>query len=144
FGQLDPDLVESLTPITIGLVGDRRAQHPEGDRLAVDGCLEARLEGRDPLRVLAGSLAEIALGGEPPELADSAVAVGGLSERLRLLELGELAVALVDRLQVERLLQPGVVEVELLVELCDEPIGLAAEMLELCGGERGSCARHRP
>ena len=143
-GQVDADLVEPCALVAVGLVRHRRAQHPEGDRLAVDRRLEARLELGDLLRVLAGELAEVALGREAPELADAPVAVGHFSERLRLLELGQLGVALVDRGQLELLLETGVVEVELLVELRDEPVGTVAEAVEVGLGQRGSGVRHRP
>ncbi len=56
--------------------------------------------------------------------------------------LRELGVPVVDRLQLELLLDAGVVEVVLLVELGDEPIGALAEAIEVGGGERGGCARH--
>ena len=46
-------------------------------------------------------------------------------------DLGEVPVTLVDRLEVEGVLVAGVVEVELLVELGDEAVGLLAVGVEL-------------
>ena len=51
--------------------------------------------------------------------------------RERRVELRQLRVALVDRDEVVRLLLPGEVEVRLLVELRDEPVGVLAERVEL-------------
>ena len=65
-----------------------------------------------------------------------------LAQRLRLLELCQLRVTLVDWLEIERLLEAGVVEVELLVQLRDEPVGPVAEVVEVGGGQWGGCARH--
>ena len=48
-----------------------------------------------------------------------------------LLEGRKLGVAVVDRLQVERVLVAGVVEVVLLVELGDEPVDAVAVGVEL-------------
>ena len=76
------------------------------------------------------------------ELTNAAVSVHGLAQRLRRLQRRELVVALVDRLQLEPLLQSGEVEVVLLVELRDEAVGVVAVALELGGCGRG--ARHRP
>jgi hypothetical protein len=91
--------------------------------------------------VLAGELAEVVLAGEAPELLHAAVAVGRRgAERLRLVELGELRIALVERLQVERVLVARVVEVVLLVELRDEPVDAVAVGVEVPGGRR--CAGH--
>ena len=102
--------------------------------------LERRLELGDLLGLLARELAEVALGGEAPELADAPVAVRRLAERLRLLELRQLGVALVDRRELELLLEARVVEVELLVELGDEAVGPLAEAVEVGRRERGGCA----
>ena len=101
-GQLDADAVDALTLVAVGLVRHRRPQHPEGNRLTVYARLQARFQPCDLLRLLAGEIAQVTLGREAPELADSTVAVCGLAERLRLLETGELGVALVDRRQLER------------------------------------------
>ena len=121
-------------PRSVG-VGHRRTDHPVGDRLAVDRRLELGLEGRRLLAVLARQLSEVVLGGEAPELGDAAVAVHGLAQDPRaLLERRELGVAVVDRLQVERVLEARVVQVVLLVELGDEPIDAVAVGVELAGG----------
>ena len=82
------------------------------------------------------------LAGETPELADPAVAVDRLPERLRPLERRQVLVALVDRLELELVLQAGEVEVVLLVELGDEAVGVLAITVEILGSGRG--ARHRP
>ena len=69
-GQLDADAVDLLALVAVGLVRHRRPQHPERDRLAVDVGLEGRLELGDLLGLLARQLAQVALRGEAPELAD--------------------------------------------------------------------------
>ena len=81
----------------------------------------------------AREVAEVALAGEAPELGRRAL------EPLRRLELRQLLVPLVDRLELERLLVAGVVEVVLLVELGDEAVGVVAEGVELaaCQGLGG-------
>src|ERR671924_513966 len=133
-------LLEALPPRPVLLVRDRRAGHPVRGRLAVDARLELRFEGRALLGVLARQLGEVVLGREPPELRDAAVTVGRLAEGLSLLERRELGIPLVEGLQVERLLVPGVVEVVLLVELRDEAIDALAVSVQLSAGRRG--ARH--
>ena len=120
----------------------RGTQHPERDFLAVDGDFQLGLEGRQLLGVLARQPAEVALAGEAPELADAPVAVHRRAERLGALELGQVGVALVDRLQLEAVLESGEVKVVLLVELGDETVGAVAVRLELLRGRRR--ARHRP
>ena len=77
----------------------------------------------------ARQVAEVALAREAPQLGRRAL------EPPRGLELRQLLVALVDRLDVERLLVAGVVEVVLLVELGDEAVGVVAEGIELAGRE---------
>jgi hypothetical protein len=84
--------------------------------------------------VLARQLGEVVLGSEAPELGDAAVAVRRGSERLRLLERGELGITVVDRFQVERVLVARVVQVVLLVQLRDEPVDAVAVGVELVGG----------
>ncbi len=138
--QLDARAIEPLALVAVGLVRDRRAQHPERDLRPVDVGFEARLELCDLLALLARQLAEVALRGEAPQLADAPVAVCHLAERLCLLEVGQLGMALVDRREVERVLEPRVVEVVLLVELGDEAVGLLAEAVQVDGGGR----RHGP
>ncbi len=139
-GELGADPVDALALVAVRLVGHRRPEHPERDRLAVDLGLERRLELGCLLGLLARQLAEVALGGEAPQLADPGIAVRRLAERLGLLELRQLGVALVDRRELELLLEAGVVEVELLVELGDEPVGPLAEAVEVGLRERGGCA----
>jgi hypothetical protein len=141
--QLRADAVDALPLVAVRLVGHRRPEHPERDRLAVDLGLQCRLELGGLLGLLPRQLAEVALGGESPELADPAVAVRGVAQRLGLLELRQLGVALVDGRQLELLLEPGVVEVELLVELGDEPVGPLAEAVEVGLREGGGCGQSR-
>ena len=133
-GEAVSRLLQALPTAAVVGVGHRRTDHPVGDRLAVDRRLELGLEGRRLLAVLARQLSEVVLGGEAPELGDAAVAVHGLAQGLRLLEARELGVAVVDRLQVERVLEARVVQVVLLVELGDEPIDAVAVGVELAGG----------
>jgi len=63
-----------------------------------------------------------------------------VAERERLVELGEIGEALVDRAELEFLLVAGVVEVELLVQLRDEAVGPLAETVEVGGVQRRSLA----
>ena len=61
--------------------------------------------------------------------------MGAPSSRCAVSTLLRLLVALVDRLEVERLLVAGVVEIELLVQLGDEAVGVVAEGVELTAGQ---------
>jgi hypothetical protein len=140
FGERDAHTVEAFALVPVRLVRHRRAEHPEGDRLAVDLGFQGRLELRDLLRGLARQLAEVALDGEAPQLGDVPVAVRRVAERERLVELGEIGEALVDRAELELLLVAGVVEVELLVQLRDEAVGPLAEAVEVGGVQRRSLA----
>ena len=132
-GQPQPFALESLAPVAVGLVRDRGAQHPERDLLAVDDGLELGLDLGEPLLMGARQVAEEALAGEAPQLCRRAL------EPLRRLELRQVLVALVDRLEVERLLVAGVVEIVLLVQFGDEAVGVVAERVQLaaCQGLGG-------
>ena len=77
-----------------------------------------------------------------PSQAKRQSSVGSRGEALGGVEAGELLVPFVDRLDVERLLQAGVVAVVLLVQLSDEAVGVVAQCVELTGGE-GVCG-HGP
>ena len=134
-GQLVPRLLEPRPRVAVGGVRDRRRQHPVADGLALVLDLELRLELRDLLGVLARQLAEVALAAEAEEL-QVLPAVHRLAEALDRLEVGQVGVALVDRAQLELGLQAGVVEVVLLVELRDEPVGAGAVAVELAVTER--------
>jgi hypothetical protein len=142
-GQLDPDAVELFTFGAVRLVRDGRAQQAVADLLAVDFGLEAGLELGNLLAVLASEVAEVALRREAPELADTPVAVDRLADRFRLAERGQVGIALVDRLELERVFVAGVVEVVLLVELGDEAVGALAEAVQISGGGRGGCHSRR-
>jgi hypothetical protein len=61
-----------------------------------------------------------------------------------LIELGQVRVALEQRGELELVLVPGVVEVVLLVQFCDEAVGPVAEAVEVGGCEWGSGARDGP
>ena len=121
-------------------IRDRRAEHPVGDLLAADVRLDRRFHLGELLRLDPRQLAEVSLAREPPQLAHARAAVDSHPDPVRLLELGQVGVALVDRLQVVRVLVPGEVEVRLLVELGDEPVGLRPVGVELAVTGRG--ARH--
>jgi hypothetical protein len=138
--QRRADLVELASPLAVGLVRDRRAQHAERDLVAVELRDELGLECRLALGVLARQVAEEPLGREPPEFPHSAVAVDRRADLLRRLERGQLGMALVDRLEVERLLVAREVEVELLVELGHEAVGFGPQLLQACFRE--GRARH--
>ena len=109
------------------------AEHPVGDLLAVDARLELGLELGDALGVLAGQVAEVALAGEAPELAVAAAPSRRPSD-CAVSSARQIGVALVDRLELERLLEAGEVEVVLLVELGDEAVGLARGRRRAHGG----------
>ena len=141
-GELDPSLVDPLPLVAVRLVRHRRPEHPERDRLPVDLGLEARLELGHLLGLLARQLAEVALGGEAPELGHAAVAVRGAAEGERLVELRQVGEALEDRGELELLLVARVVEVVLLVELGDEAVGPLAEAIEVRRGQWRGRARH--
>ena len=112
-----------------------RSEHPVADRLRVVLDLEGRLQLSDLLRVVARQLAEIALAAEAEEL-QVLLALHRLAQALDCLEVGQVGVALVDRAQLELRLQAGVMEVVLLVELGDEPIGAGTVAIELAVAER--------
>src|SRR3990170_162119 len=112
-----------------GLAG---AEHPDPARLAVDLRVERRLEPGEPLGLLAGEPAEVALAGEPPQLDRAGPRLRALGRGAELpagVGRGQVGVALVDRLELEGRLQPGVVTVVLLVELGEEPVGLEAVLV---------------
>ena len=123
--QPDAGLLERAPLVAVGLVRHRDPQHPVRDRLAVDRRLELRLDAREPRLVLAGQVAEEALAGEAPELGRRALHV------LCRLEACQVVVALVELLDVEGVLEARIVEVVLLVEVCDEPVRAVAEAVDL-------------
>jgi len=129
--------VQLAALIAVRLVRERGADHAVRDLLAVDGDGKLGFQLRELLGVVARQVAEVALAGETPELADARAAVDGEPDRLHLFELGQVRVALVDRRQVEGVLQAGVMEIELLVELGDEPVRLLAIRVELPVRGRG-------
>ena len=99
--------------------------------------LERRLELGDLLRVLARQLAQVALAAEAEEL--QVLAPWTVSpRRLTFGELDQVGMALVDLAQLELRLEAGVVEVVLLVELGDEPVGAGAVAVELAVGDAAS------
>ena len=79
---------------------------------------------RDALLVAAGEPAEVALAREAPQFARRALHAG------RRFEPRQRRMRLVDRLELERLLVSGVVQVVLLVERGDEAIGLVPEGID--------------
>ena len=82
-----------------------------------------------------GEIAEERLAREPPKLG---------RRRLELacrIEGRQLAVTLVDLFDVERLLLPGEMGIELFVQLRDEAVGFLAERIELTA--RGGLDAHR-
>ena len=135
-GERPARLLEPAAALAVGLVRELDAQHPERDRLAVDGCLELGLDRREPFLVRAGEAAEEALAREAPELDRRAL------EPLRGLEPRQLRVAFVDRVDLERRLVARVVLVPLALELGEEEVGRVAEGVELAVG--GGGRRHGP
>ena len=123
--------------VAVRLVRKRGADHAVRDLLALDGDGKLGFQLGELLCVVARQVAEVALAGETPELADARAAVDGEPDRLHLFELGQVRVALVDRRQVEGVLQAGVMEIELLVELGDKPVRLLAIRVELPVRGRG-------
>jgi hypothetical protein len=140
-GQGRAHTVDLAALLAVGLVPERRAEHPEGNLLALDLGFERRLEGRDLLAVLARQRAEVVLAGEAPELAPVLVAVDRRADGVGGIEGGQVGVALVDRRQLEALLQAGEVLVVLLVELGDEAVRALTDAVELLGA--GRSAGHR-
>ena len=96
-GQRVARMLEALTLGAVGLVRDRRPDHPVRDLLAVDRRRQPGLEPGGLLVVLTGQVPEIAVAGELPELAGPAVAVDGRADPVGLVEARQLAVPLVDR-----------------------------------------------
>jgi hypothetical protein len=135
-GERVAGVLEPFALVPVGLVRDRRPQHPVRDLLAVDRRRELGLQVGRALVVVAGQVAEVALAGELPELADAAVSVHHRADAVRLVQRGQLLEALVDRGEVERVLVPGVVQVVLLVDGRDEPVRLVAVVVQLAWGRR--------
>ena len=129
-GRLVAGELEALAHVAVVGVRDARAEVAVRDRLVAD-LHRLRLGLGDLLLLLAHEVAEVALAGEPPELAHVAAAVHRGADVESRVELRQLGVALVDRHQVVGLLQAGEVEVGLLVELRDEAVGLRPEGVEL-------------
>ena len=134
-GQRDAGAVEPLAPVAVGLVGDRGAQEPVADLLAVHRGRERRLEPRDLLGVRPGQVSQIALAAEAPELAGAATLdLGRRGEAPAGIERRQVREALVDRGELELVLLAREMEVVLLVERGDEPVGFVPVRLELCPG----------
>ena len=123
--QPQPCRLEPLALVAVGLVRHHHAQHPVGVGLAVHGCLELGLDLRHARLVLSRQVAEETFAGEPPQLDR------GVFHPLRGIEPRQLLVALVDLLDVERVLQAREMEVVLLVDVGDEPVGLVPECIDL-------------
>src|SRR5918995_524730 len=140
--ELVPESFEALALAPVGLVHDRRLDHPERELLAVDGRREPRLLLGELLLELLRELAEVALAGEAPELADPRAAVDRSPDRLRLLDGGQVGELAVDRLELEPFLVPREVQVVLLVEPCDEAVGPRTIVVEVACG-CWSDGRHR-
>ena len=129
--ERDAGRVELLALAAVGLVRDRGAEHPVRNVLAVDARRERRLEPGDLLRLGPRQVAEIALAGEAPELGLAVASCAGrLGQPGRGLERRQIGEALVDRLELEALLQARIVEVVLLVEGGDEPVRLVPVCVE--------------
>jgi hypothetical protein len=135
--ELVPSPLQPLAPRAVGLVRHLRADHPERDLLAVELRLQLGFQSRDLLFVLTRDGTQVALAREAPQLPDGRAAVRCGADRLRALELGQVGVLRVDRLELERLLEPRIVEVELLVERGNEAVGPPAKGVELTRGRRG-------
>ena len=133
-GQLVPDLLEPRARLAVGGVGDRRRQHPVANGLALVLDLELCLAAPRSSRRSRASLAR----GSPRSRSGRAPGFRRAPSRRGAdrLEVGQVGVALVDRLELELRLQAGVVEVVLLVELRDEAVGAGAIAVELTVTER--------
>ena len=106
--ERDARRVELFALAAVGLVRDRGAEHPVRDVLAVDARRERRLEAGDLLGLGSRQVAEVALAGEPPELALAvAVRAGRLGQPGRGLERRQVGEALVDRLELEPSFRPA-------------------------------------
>ena len=102
--KLVRSLVKLLPFVAVGFVRQRRADHPIGDVLAVDGELQLSFELGELLGVRARQFSEIALASEAPQLANSRAAVHRQADRLHDLRLREVAVPLVDGSEIEAVL----------------------------------------
>ena len=143
--ERDAGRVELFALAAVGLVRDRGAEHPVRDVLAVDARRERRLEPGDLLRLGARQVAEVALAGEAPELGLAVASCAGrLGQPGRGLERRQVGETLVDRLELEALLQARIVEVVLLVEGGDEPVRLVPVCLEASRRGRRHGSRRIP
>jgi secondary thiamine-phosphate synthase enzyme len=141
-GECDPRAVEGLATGALGLVRDRGTEEPEADLLPVHRRGERRLEPRDLLGIGPRQVADIALAPEAPELPCTApFDLRGCSEPPAGVQRGEIGEALVDRGELELVLQPREMEVVLLVERRDEPVGFVPVRLELCRRGRRHASR---
>ena len=93
--------------------------------LAVDRRHQLGLDLRHARLMVAGQVAEEALAREPPQLDR------GTFHLLRRVQPGQLVVALVDLLDVERVLQTCEMQVVLLVDVGDESVGPVPECFDL-------------
>ena len=130
-GQLVADALDPLAAVAVGAVGDRRPEHPERDLLAVHRGLQRRLELGGALLVRPRQCAQVALAREAPELDRAEAAVARFLHAPRPLERRDVLVLAVDRLELELLLQAGVVVVVLLVEVRDEAVDPLPVLVQL-------------
>ena len=130
-------LLEPAAGRAIGLVRDSRREHSVADGLAVEARLERGLQPGDPLLVLTGERADVALADEAPEL-EVVAAVDCGADHVGSLERRHVGVPLVDRLELEGRLVAGEVEVLLLIDLAEERLGLLAHGVELAAAGRSS------
>ena len=129
--ELVANALDPLAPVAVCAVRDRRAQHAEGNLLAVDRRRQRRLELRRLLFVPARERAEVTLAGESRQLDRAEASVHRALHPPRQLETRDVLVVPVDRVQVEVLLQPGEVVVVLLVEVGDEAVDAFPVRVEL-------------
>ena len=135
-GELVPRRLHPRPGLAVILVAQPRFEHPVRDLLAVDGRGQGRLELGDALGLFAHEVAEVALARELPQLRPTAIPVDRGAEAERRVELRQALVPFVDRGEVVRLLEAREVEVRLLVELGEKPVGVCAERVDLSLLER--------
>src|SRR6185503_19263936 len=118
------------------------AEEPVADLLSVHRGGQGSLQAGDLLCVRAGQVSHVALAAEPPELTRAAAFdLGRRGEPAAGVQSRQIGEALVDRRELELGLQPREMEVVLLVERGDEPVGFVPVRLELCHRGRRHASR---
>ena len=136
--------LEPQPPLAVGLVRDLGAQQAVADRLAVDLDVERGLELGERLGVLARQVPEVALAREAPQLrrARRRIRSSPRARGRRRASSGRRSARRAPRAP-SVVLQPGEVEVVLLVDAREEPIGLVAVPIDGAAFPGGRAHRSR-